>query len=1004
MTPLTVRSNYSLCIGGSTLDALVRRAKALKFPALAIADVDCMAGAAEFFLAAKREGITPIIGAEIDDVVILTKSRHGYANLCTILSRKLIGTPCDWAEFQEDLWFLTRDPNTPLRSNVERLAFEIVPGSRVEPPAGLPLVASPRASFAAPGDFRAHHVLTAIKNLSTIPNTSCDPERCLRRIEPDFNDISDRIADECAWSFLPAPVTFPSFPLPHGETAFSMLYGLCHAGLHKRYSPVTAEGLARLSKELATIEKLGFAEYFLVVHDIVRHARASGAPIAGRGSGASSLVAYVLGITNVCPLAYNLRFERFLHEGRADFPDLDLDFCWRTRDSVIDYAFERFGRGNVAMVSSMITFQARAAFREAAKAHGLSDEQVSHLKRTVPLEYDGPIGSVSERWRRRLPIAPERFDAILDDANRIFGYPHYFSVHPGGIVIGRDRIERYTPVQYAAKTIDGPDDVRRRVPISQFDKDGVEAIGLVKIDLLGNRGVSTLKASSDLVNVTSDRIPDFDPDTAALVSSGRTIGVNQLESPAMRHLVRMMQPSGVADVMKALALIRPGAASGGMKEHFVARHRGLESWHVDERLRPILADTYGVMIYEDDTMLVASTLGGIPLAEGDRFRKKIQKTRTDEERLALSREFLEKCAKAGTPVELAKELWVQMAKFNEYSFCMSHAASYARLAWAVAWMKAHHPLEFWCAALNNNQGMYEKRVYVDEARRGGIQTLLPDINRSGAEFTLDGGSLRIGLDLIHGLSQETIAAILRERPFTSLWDFLARAKPSKPEAVSLIQCGAFDALGRARPELVLEATASLRRKKPIAAPALPDLDDFEKARREFEITGISARMHLMDLLRPGLDHGDAVATSELPLLIGRPVKIMGVLDAMRLVDTQLSAGDRWRGQWRAWQERGGPSSGTMEFITLEDEFGLVECTLFPRAYERFSMVIRGYGPYLAEGVVEDQLGAVSLNVQTIRLAGTTRVKAPRYAHEAAGNPRGLRRTEDRRPKTEDRRP
>jgi DNA polymerase-3 subunit alpha/error-prone DNA polymerase len=984
MIPLAVRSNYSLCIGGSTIDALVARAKALKFPALAVADVDSMAGAAEFFEAARRDGITPIIG---------TRNRTGYSNLSTLLTRKLLGEPCDWREHQDGLWFLTDDPATAarLRPQVERLAFEIVPGRRVEPPAGLPLVASCRASFATPGDFRAHHVLTAIKNLSTIPNTTCDPERYLRRIDADFDDVSDRIAEECAWDFLPAPVTFPSYPLPAGETAFSMLYGLCQAGLHKRYATVTPEAVERLSRELGVIQKLGFSEYFLVVHELVRYARASGAPIAGRGSGASSLVAYILGITNVCPLAYRLPFERFLHEGRKDYPDLDLDFCWRSRDSIIDYAFERFGRGNVAMVSSMITFQARAAFREAAKAHGLSDEQVSYLKRTVPLEYDGPIGAVSPRWRRRLPIAPERFGEILADASRIFGYPHYFSVHPGGIVIGRGPIERYTPVQTAKKEIDG-----RAVPISQFNKDGVEAVGLVKIDLLGNRGVSTLRASCDLVGINSDSIPDGDPLTTQLVSEGRTIGVNQMESPAMRHLVRMMKPRGVADVMKALALIRPGAAAGGMKEHFVARHRGLESWSVHPLLAPILSDTYGVMIYEDDTMLVASTLAKIPLAQGDRFRKRIQKTRTDAERLEISRDFLEACVRAGTPLELAKELWVQMAKFNEYSFCMSHSASYARLAWAVAWMKAHHPLEFWCAALNNNEGMYEKRVYVDEARRGGIRTLLPDLNLSGAEFTIDSGMLRIGLDLIRGLSQETLAAILRERPFASLWDLLERARPSHPESVSLIQCGALDFLGRGRAEMVLEATASLRAKRPVAAPKIPDLDDVAKTQREFEITGISARRHLMELLRPGLDLGNCVAASELPMLVGRRVRIAGVLDAMRLVDTRLSSGDRWRGQWRAWQERGGPSAGTMEFVTLEDEFGLVECTLFPKVYDRFSMVIRGYGPYIAEGTVEDQLGAVTLNVESIRPAGVDGAassiqRRPRYAHEAAGNPRGLKR-------------
>jgi DNA polymerase-3 subunit alpha/error-prone DNA polymerase len=962
MVPLSVRSNYSLCIGGSTIAALIARAKALGFHAMALADVRSLSGAAKFFAEAKRAGLAPIIGAEVGGTILLTRGREGFANLSTILSRTLLERPLDLGDFQKDLWFLTDDPAAAraLRPQVDRLALEVVPGMgptrerEVHAAAkelGAPLLASPRASFAAPADFRTHQVLTAIRELKTLPNVVCDPERYLRRIDPDFPDASERIAADCAWDFLPAPVIFPGCDVPDGETAFSFLYQLCHAGLRKRYHPVTPEALERLSRELAVIQKLGFAGYFLVVHEIVKHARVSGAPVAGRGSGASSLVAYVLGITNVCPLRYKLKFERFLHEGRSDYPDLDLDFCWRTRDSVIDYAFERFGRDRVAMVSSMITFQGRSAFRETAKAHGLSDEQVTRLRDALP-----DTGPITDAVRRRLPIDPARLDAIAADATRVLGYPHYFSVHPGGIVLGNGPIERHTPVQRAEKG----------VVISQFDKDGVEAIGLVKIDLLGNRGVSTLKYAAQLAGVLdTDAIPDRDPATVAILREGRTIGVNQLESPAMRHLLRMMQPGGIADVMKALALIRPGAASDGFKERFVRRHRGMEPWTVDERLRPILADTYGVMIYEDDTMLVASTLTGIPLADADRFRKRVQKLRTDDERTALSLEFLEKCAKAGTPLALAKEMWAQIAKFNEYSFCMSHAASYAQLAYAVAWMRAHHPAEFWCSALNNNQGMYEKRVYVDQARRDGIATLLPDVNRSGVEFTLEGGGLRMGLDLVAGLSQKTIERILAERPFATLWDVLERARPSQPEAKALAQCGALDVLGRPRPELWMQAAASLRAGRPVPVPAVPDLEDRAKACLEFEITGISPRMHLRRLLAPDVD-APASAEVLMPASVGRRVRLVGVLDALRRVDTQLSAGDRWRGQWRAWAERGGPSARTMEFITLEDESGVFECTLFPQAYAKFSAVVRNHGPFEVEGTVEDQLGAVTLNVDRIR--------------------------------------
>jgi DNA polymerase-3 subunit alpha/error-prone DNA polymerase len=993
MIPLHVRSHYSLLRGASSPEALVARARALGLPALALTDVDGIYGATVFWQAATAAGLTPLIGAEVNGLTLVTRSRKGWSNLCALLSRKHLGSMFKvqgdpesdvqgqdsgpgtldhlgrWTQdftLFEDLHVIASDLAVArsLRGKVDRLWLEFVrPGrsaatERDVLESGLPLVASSDVHFATPGEFRTHRVLSAIRENTVLPRLgpTCDPGHHLRDLRalfadrPDALANNDAVASDAAWGFLPAPPVFPRHGAPAGT-----LRALCKAGLARRYGTPTVEARARLDRELAVIRALGFEDYFLVVRDIVDYARSRGAPVAGRGSGASSLVAYVLGLTNVCPLRYGLQFERFLHEGRTDWPDLDLDFCWRTRDDVIDHVFERFGRERVAMVSSHLTLQARGAFREAAKAHGLSDAQVAAVRSALPVDREETVEALPSRFRSRLPVEPARFDEILADARRILGAPSHLSVHPGGVVITPGPVDRHVAVQRAEKG----------VVITQPDKDGVEALGLVKIDLLGNRAVSTIReavtvvASLDGYRLDPEAVPDGDPATLDLLASGRTIGVNQLESPAVRHLLRQMRPQGLADVMQALALIRPGAAGDGMKDAFVRRRRGLEEWSVDPRLRETLGPTHGVMLYEDDLMLVASALSGMTLAEGDRFRRRLQKA-SPEEREEIGRDFLARCAADGTPPDTARDLWRQMAKFQGYAFCMSHAASYAQLAVATAWLRAHHPEAFWVAALNNNQGMYEKRVYVEEARRGGVATRLPCVNASGREFTAEGGGLRIGLDSVAGLSAGTIESILAERPFGSLREFKERAGAAHPEARALIRCGAFDGLGRPRPELLLELNATRRPAKPgsLRIPRMPDLDEREKRRWEFEVLGMSPGMHLMEFLRAGRDLKGTVASPELERLAGRRVRVAGVLDALRVT--------------------GSASGGAMEFLTLEDEAGVFEVTVFPDVYRRFAASVRGPGPYVVTGRVEDHWGAVSVTAERIE-----HVRAARPAPELA---------------------
>lgn len=977
MIPLVVRSSFSFLRGSSPAEELVARAVELRLPALALTDEATLAGSVAFWTAARTAGLTPLLGARVGDLTLLARNRNGWGNLCAILSRHHLGADPELERHQQDLHVVARDPERALalRGIVDRLWIEVVrpaPSATAERAAllsGLPPVASTDVHFARPSGFRAHRVLAAVAGATTLDRLgpTCLQEHHLRDLRALFADLpealahNEAIATDCAWEFLPAPVVFPEFPLPPGETAEARLRALAEAGLRRRYGEPSEEARGRLDRELAVIGRLGFAGYFLVVHEIVQAARRMDTPVAGRGSGASSLVAYALGLTNVCPLARGIQFERFLHDGRRDWPDLDLDFCWRTRDGVIDYAFERFGRGRVAMVSSHLTFQGRGAFREAARAHGLSDDQIREVRRGLPPDAEDRLDA---RGARRLPVEASRLAEILADARAILDAPWRMSVHPGGIVISPGPLDRIVPLQRAEKG----------VVISQLDKDGVEAAGLVKIDLLGNRAVSTIRATTELVaaldghRLDVERIPDDDPATLDLLAGARLIGVNQVESPAMRHLLRQMRPRGLDDVMQALALIRPGAAGEGMKEAFLRRRRGEEPARVDPRLEGVLGATHGVLLYEDDLMLVHHALTGAPLAEGDRFRRSVQKARSPEELAAAGRAFGAACRAAGAPLELARGLWRQMAKFTGYVFCMGHAASYARLAWAAAWMKAHHPVAFWVAALNNNQGMYEKRVYLAEAARGGIPALGPCVNASGREFAPDGGAIRIGLDEIDGLSAASIGAILEGRPFASLQDLLRRVRLDRPEAEALVKCGALDFAGRPRAELMLELAATWKRARSardagtLDIPRIPDVPERTKRLWECAILGCSPEEHLLRILHPGLDRERRNLATDLPELAGRRARLFGVLDALRIADTK-------RGD-------------AMEFLTFEDESGVFEATAWPDAYRRLARDVRGVGPYRIEGRVEDHRGAVTLvaeRIEEARAGPQSPVTGPRSA-------------------------
>jgi len=966
-------------------DLLVDSAVRLGHTHLAITDVNNLYGAPSFYRLARDAGIAPIIGAELDDgtnsMTALVENDDGYRNLCRLITRiqctpgfslrKSVGG------FAEGLHFLVDDADlaAALVDAVGRRNLWLAVDPPVQGPAvvrrltdcserfSCPLVAVGTAHLSDPEDRRIARVLAAIRGGSTfesvtdgqLPHPAAllrSPDRLAAQIADLPRAIANnlRLAEWCgAYAFLPRPAVFPSFDCPGGLVPRQHLRRLCHEGMFRRYGRRRRDAEARVERELALIESKGFCEYFLVVREIVQYARGRGAPVAGRGSGASSLVAYLLGITNVCPLACDIPFERFLNERRRDFPDLDIDFCWRIRDDVIAYAFERWGDDRVAMVSAHNTFKPLSALRETAKAFGYSDRQISRMA-PGDLTASAELGTVEGL------------------AKRIIGLPHNLCAHPGGIVITPEAIENYAPLQPSAKGC----------RIIQYDKRGAKAAGLVKLDLLGNRSLSTNREACDLVyrrsgrKIDAEALDPADRKTVALLREADTVGCNQLESPAMRNLLRAMRPGNVREVMKALALIRPGAASIGMKETFIRRHRGLEPVRpVHPKIDAILADTCGVMLYEDDVMLVAAAMTADGRAEGDMFRKAVQNCRTDAERLELSGEFLQRCARGGIDDKLARSLWVQMAKFNAYSFCRAHAGSYALLAYAVAYLKAHRPLEFWTAALNNNQSMYHPRVYVEQAKRMGIRFLLPDVNRSEADFSIDidididaeDDAIRIGLGSVASLGPagvESVTEARRAGEFDSLTDCVLRTNLGRPEARALVLCGAFDFTGKTRPALMIELDLALAvRRSGARTHSSPGLfagggmictgrspEDYSPRRKYIDqrrILGISTGPHIMELYRPHLHRTVNATSRDLSARVDKRVTIAGMPEARRTTRTQKGR--------------------EMTFLTLDDEFGLFEVTVFPGASK--ARQSGGYEPYIVTGRIQQQYDTITITAERL---------------------------------------
>ncbi|MGW8180246.1 MAG: DNA polymerase III subunit alpha, partial [bacterium] len=581
---------------------------------------------------------------------------------------------------------------------------------------------------------------------------------------PEAVDNTEVVASRCNLELELGKPRFPKFDIPAGETDYSCLNRLALAGAGRKYGVLTSSIRDRLEHELDTIRKLGFCSYFLVVWDIVRWAKSEGIRCQARGSAVDSLVVYALDISNVDPVEYNLLFERFMHPLRYEPPDIDLDIDRRRRDEVRDYIYQKYGAENVACVGTINTYMARGAIRDIGKAMQMPQEVIDeacngihYLSATKLMECADTLPELKNNTIYKKEELAGFFELCAD----IDRFPKHLSVHLGGLLIGNGRLSDLVPLERSS----GGD------IISQYDKDDIERLGIVKLDLLSlptltviEDTLSNIKRSRN-AEIDIEKIPRDDPQTFAMLRDGKTIGTFQLESPAQREMAGRLLPDRFEDIIVSISLVRPGPLKSNMDKVYLPRRHGREAVkYLHPSLKNALSETLGVILYQEQVLRVAHDLAGMSYAEADGFRRAMTHDRTEEEMNKMKDSFLSSASNNDVGERIAEKIFEQLAAFAAYGFNKGHACAYAITAYQTLWLKCHYPAEFLAALLSNQpMGYYPPRVLVADAKRLGIQVLPPDINKSFHHYTVENGAIRIGLKQLKGMSQGALKSILSER-------------------------------------------------------------------------------------------------------------------------------------------------------------------------------------------------------------------------------------------------
>ncbi|KAA0225160.1 DNA polymerase III subunit alpha [candidate division KSB1 bacterium] len=985
---LTAHSYYSFGKGVPSLRALCEAVRAQGYPSLAVTDINGIYGLVWFLELCREYSLKPIIGAEIqhnERAKVLVYNRSGYSNLCRIISARHLEEDFSLAQLasQREGLIVISDSIVLIEKlaqsgGPENLFIELRPWSnfseaiRQSQRTGIPLAASPDIYFLRPEDFKLHQLLVAIHEnaaLSRVPeNRFVSPQAFLKsppEFEREFSACPQAltnarlIAETCAAFQLHVGVTiFPTYLTNQTKTSAELLRDLCYRGAHERYREITANVRERMEHELKVIISKGFADYFLVVREIVQQSPRT----CGRGSVAASLVSYCLGITNVDPLAHNLYFERFLSPGRKDLPDADIDFAWDERDEILNWIFAKYGEAQAAMISNHVTLKTRSTIREVAKVFGLPPGEISRVtKKLSGWESERIAEIVAKHPVYRQDDFPPPWPEIFVLAERLRGTPRHMSVHSGGVVIALEGLDHHVPRQRAAKG----------VPIIQFEKDQAEDFGLVKIDVLGNRSLAVvrdalagLKSQQGIALDYQIWNPIEDQATQALIRDGKAMGCFYIESPAMRLLFHKARRGDFETLIVLSSLIRP--AANKYINMYVDRLHGQPYEPLHPLLAEVLKETFGVMVYQEDVSKTAIALADFSADEGEQLRKVLTKKHAEKRLADFCDKFFKGCRRRGLAMSKIREIWDMILSFSGYSFCKPHSASYAMLSFKCAWLKVHHPAIFMAAVISNQGGYYSTQAYLSECRRLGLEILPPDINHSEWKYKGEGKTVRVGLMQLKGVEAAAVQRLLDERqchgPFKSFWDFRRRVVMAPSDMRVMIKAGLFDSVEPelSRPALIwllryttnagslVEDDASWYETQLPQAQKLRDYSPGLKQQHEFNALGVLYSGNMLALFKAKIAPIKRIFAQDLPRCAGKHVQLVGWLVTSKLVRT---ANDE-----------------AMEFYSFEDETAIFETVFFPKVYRQFChLMAQNHRPFLLRGWAQNDRGAISLNVTFVRL-------------------------------------
>jgi DNA polymerase-3 subunit alpha len=1024
---LHVHSEYSILDGACRVPDLVARAAELEMPAVTLTDHGSMAGAIQLWKATRGTGVKPIIGCEVyvandrhahekgnAHLTLLAADNAGYSNLIALsslgyldgyyykprvdfellekhakgliaLSGCLSGRVCRALEenrVTDAEAELDRLTSTFGKENVyvELQNAHLDVQARILPQLdalaqklGIPTVATGDVHYLRDTDARAHEALLCIQSGDSLKNpnhwkfeTDHFYFKSPQEMALDFPQHAEamlrtlEVAERCNVEIDLSQIHLPRFDVPEGRDSFDYLVEQCEKGLQKRYGTITTELTERLKYELTTIKEMGFTDYFLIVWDFIKFAKTNGVSVGpGRGSSAGSLVAYSLQITDIDPIRYDLMFERFLNPGRKSMPDIDIDFAVEGRERVINYVREKYGSDRVAQIITFSTMAARAAVRDAGRVLEVPYGVVDKIAKLIP---EGPGQTLAEATELKKLVATDPVAReIIELAEPLEGLTRADSIHAAGVVIGAEPLINVVPLQQK-----GAD----QEVVTQFAMKDIEALGLLKMDFLGLRNLDVIDKACELLGgLDISTIPMDDKKTYAMLAKGEAAGVFQFESSGMRDALRQVKPTVFEDLIALVALYRPGPM--GYIPNYGKRKAGQEAvTYLDKRLEPILRDTYGICVYQEQYMRIARELAGFSITEADDLRKAIgKKIRALMD--SLKDKFLEGLAENGVTPGIAKQLWEDVEKAADYSFPKAHAACYALIAYQTAWLRQNHACEYMAALISSVMSTKDRvPIYVNACHELGIEVLPPDVNESMVDFAVVDGKIRFGLNAVKGVGEGAARALIAARteggPFESIWDFAERVDPmvsNKRVLEALVKCGALPGSRKGNMEVLEQAVAwgqkqqadrlagqgsifdlgPIEDEKPKHHPVTPS-DEYEKnelLRLEKEVLGLYVSEHPLSGIREQLRRKSDATVAELERRRdGEVVTLGGIVTGVRHMTTK-------RGD-------------AMVFLRLEDITGGVETVVFNQTYDKARELCTSDRILIVKGRIDRKEGETKL--------------------------------------------